>query len=289
MGGLSGVNFLVIDWGMTGVPRSCSPLSDLCWPSFPLRCSFTRPAVSWRLLAAVGAVVSLGQFGFLYVAMDAGMPPGLAALVLQGQVVLTVLIAVVALRELPTSTQVAGVLLGTVGLVVVGVGRDPALPLVAFVLCLLAALSWAAGNIVTRAATVPTELGLTVWSAAVVPLPLLALSLVVDGPTEVVDALTGLTWRPLVATTYTVVLASLVGYGIFNTLLSRSPSAAVVPWALLAPVVAMTGAWVQHGASPTAAEATGGLALLAGVLVASAAPVKRRPAPGPAAGPARCR
>lgn len=102
-------------------------------------------------------------------------------------------------------------LLGTVGLVVVGIGRDPALPLVAFALCLLAALSWAAGNVVTRAAAVPTGLGLTVWSAAVVPLPLLALSLVVDGPTEVVEALSGLTWRPLVATTYTVVLASLVG------------------------------------------------------------------------------
>ena len=31
--------------------------------------------------------MSLGQFGFLYIAMDAGLPAGLAGLVLQAQVV----------------------------------------------------------------------------------------------------------------------------------------------------------------------------------------------------------
>ena len=47
------------------------------------------------------------------------------------------------------------------GLVVVGAGRGGDVPLVALVLCLLAALSWACGNVIARAAGVPitTELG----------------------------------------------------------------------------------------------------------------------------------
>ena len=52
------------------------------------------------MVAAVGVFMSLGQFGFLYVSMDAGMPPGLAALVLQAQVIFTVLIAAGVLREI---------------------------------------------------------------------------------------------------------------------------------------------------------------------------------------------
>ena len=65
------------------------------------------------------------------------------------------------------------------------------MPLAALGLCLLGALSWGIGNVVSRAARVPGGLSMTVWSAVVVPVPLLALSLVVDGPTAVASALAG--------------------------------------------------------------------------------------------------
>jgi O-acetylserine/cysteine efflux transporter len=212
--------------------------------------------------------MSLGQFGFLYVSMDAGMPPGLAALVLQAQVIFTVLIAAGALRELPTASQVAGVVLGCVGLVVVAVGRGGHVPATALALCLLGALSWGIGNVVSRASGVRGGLSLTVWSAVVVPVPLLALSLAVDGPAVVGGALASFSWQAALSTLYTAGLASLVGYGVFNTLLSRNPSSSVVPWVLLAPVVAMASAWLLLGQRPNAAELAGGLVLIAGVLVA---------------------
>jgi O-acetylserine/cysteine efflux transporter len=200
--------------------------------------------------------------------MAAGMPPGLAALVLQAQVIFTIVIAAGVLRERPTTAQVAGVALGTVGLAVVGAGRGGHVTSVALVLCLLAALSWGIGNVISRSAKVTAGLSLTVWSAVVVPVPLLALSLAVDGPAEVGAALAGFSWQAVLSTAYTAGLASLVGYGIFNSLLSRNPSSYVVPWVLLAPVVAMASAWLLLGQSPNAAETVGGLLLIVGVLVA---------------------
>ncbi|MEV7431128.1 EamA family transporter [Nocardioides sp. NPDC092400] len=142
------------------------------------------------------------------------------------------------------------------------------MPLTALALCLLGALSWGIGNVVSRASGVPGGLGLTVWSAVVVPVPLVALSLLVDGPTAVVDGLAAFGWQAAVSTVYTAGLASLVGYGVFNTLLGRNPSAAVVPWVLLAPVVATASAWALLGQAPNAAESAGGLLLVGGVLVA---------------------
>ena len=263
-----GFNFVVIDWGMRDVPPLLFAAVRFTAVVFPAVLLVRRPEAPWRVVVAVGLFMSLGQFGFLYVSMDAGMPPGLAALVLQAQVIFTVLIAAGVLRELPTRPQVVGVLLGCGGLAVVAVGRGGHVPVAALALCLLAALSWGIGNVVSRASGVRGGLSLTVWSAVVVPVPLLALSLAVDGPAVVGDALASFSWQAAVSTLYTAGLASLVGYGVFNTLLSRNPSSSVVPWVLLAPVVAMASAWLLLGERPNSAELAGGLVLIAGVLVA---------------------
>jgi O-acetylserine/cysteine efflux transporter len=280
-----GFNFVVIDWGMHGVPPLLFAAVRFTAVVLPAVLLVPRPAAPWRVVAAVGAFMSLGQFGFLYVSMAAGMPPGLAALVLQAQVIFTVLIAAGVLRERPTRAQLAGVVVGSAGLVVVAVGRGGHVSATALVLCLLGALSWGIGNVVSRASGAAGGLSLTVWSALVVPVPLLGLSLALDGPHAVSSALGSFSWQAAVSTLYTAGLASLVGYGIFNSLLSRNPSSAVVPWVLLAPVVAMASAWLLLGQRPNAAETLGGLVLVAGVLVALRPPRQaRRPVTVPSVG-----
>ncbi|CAI9404827.1 putative amino-acid metabolite efflux pump [Nocardioides sp. T2.26MG-1] len=263
-----GFNFVVIDWGMDGVPPLVFAAVRFTVVVVPAVLFVGRPDAPWRVVAAVGVFMSLGQFGFLYASMAAGMPPGLAALVLQAQVIFTVLIAAGVLHELPTRAQAAGVLLGSAGLVVVGAGRGGHVTVAALALCLSGALSWGIGNVVSRASGVRGGLSLTVWSALVVPVPLLALAMAIDGPAVVGDALVSLSWQAGLSTLYTAGLASLVGYGVFNTLLARNPPSAVVPWVLLAPVVAMTSAWLLLDERPNAAELAGGAVLILGVLVA---------------------
>jgi O-acetylserine/cysteine efflux transporter len=160
------------------------------------------------------------------------------------------------------------VVLGSVGLVVVAAGRNGHVPLFALVLCLAGACSWAVGNVVVRALKVPGGLGLTIWSALVVPVPILLLSLVLDGPHGLSDGLSAFGWKALVSTAYTAVLASFVGYGAWNSLLARYPSSQVVPWVLLVPPVGIVSAWLCLGETPGAAELAGGVVLVLGVLVA---------------------
>jgi O-acetylserine/cysteine efflux transporter len=276
-----GVNFVVIDWGMGTVPPLLFAAIRFTVVAVPACLLVPRPPVPLRTVAAVGAFMSLGQFGFLYLSMHLGMPPGLAALVLQSQVVFTVLIAAAALRERPSRGQVAGIALGTLGLLVVALGRGGRVTPAALALCVLAGLSWGAGNVVSRAAKAPGGLGLTVWSATVVPLPLLALSLLIDGPRAVGHGLAGMGWHGALSTAYTAGLCSLVGYAIFNRLLSRYPSGHVVPWVLLAPVVAMASSWALLGEAPGTAELAGAALLVVGVLTAQGTPRlpwSRRPA-----------
>lgn len=275
-----GFNFVVIGWGMVGVPPLLFAAIRFTLVIIPAVFFIRRPVAPWRTVVAVGVFMSLGQFGFLYTSMHAGMPPGLAALVLQSQVIFTIVLAAVRLRERPTRTQIVGVGAGVVGLLVVAVGRGGHVPAAALGLCLLGGLSWGIGNVVSRASGIRGGLSLTVWSALVVPLPLLALSLVLDGPHAIGHALAGFSWKAMLSSLYTAGLASLLGYAVFNSLLSRHQAAAVVPWVLLAPVVAMLSAWWLLDQVPNTAELIGGGLLLVGVLraLAPAAPVTPAPA-----------
>lgn len=177
-------------------------------------------------------------------------------------------------------------LVGSLGLAVVAVGRDVTTPLPALLLCLAGALSWAAGNVAARAAGASGGLSLTVWSALVVPVPALGLSLLLDGPAAVASGIAAIGVPALLSTLYTAVLSSLVGYGIFTALLGRYPAGKVVPWILLVPPVAMGSAWLLLGDRPASLEVVGGLVLLAGAAVALL-PTRRRgtdPVPVPAEG-----
>lgn len=263
-----GLNFVVIDAGLQDVPPLLFLAFRFVLVAFPLVLLVPRPG-PWKDVIVIGAFMSLGQFSLLYVALDLGMPAGLASLVLQAQVMFTVVIAAVALGERSTTQQVIGVGVGTVGLLVVALAHGLRAPVLPLLVTIGAALSWAIGNVAARRARMASGLGLVAWSALVVPLPALALSLVVDGPTEVGDAIAGLGWTAVLSTAYTVVFASLFGYVVWNGLLARYPAGAVVPFILLVPVVGILAAWLVQDEVPTALETAGGLVMLSGVAIAS--------------------
>ena len=112
-----GLNFVVIDWGLPGVPPLVFVTMRFVLVVVPAIFFVPRPAGRWQDVALVGLLLSVGQFGLLYSSMAAGMPPGLASLVLQVQAALSVVFAAIVLRERPGRRQAIGVGLGLLGIV----------------------------------------------------------------------------------------------------------------------------------------------------------------------------
>src|SRR3984893_8114244 len=75
-----------------------------------------RPRVSWRALVLIGLTLYTGQFLFQFLGIAAGMPPGLAAIVVQTQALFTIVLAALAAGERPTGREWSGTAVGFAGL-----------------------------------------------------------------------------------------------------------------------------------------------------------------------------
>src|SRR5690349_16127118 len=104
-----GVNFVVIEVGLEDFPPLLFSALRFFFAAVPAIFLLGRPRAAWRAVIGVGLALGVAKFGLLFVAMDHGVPAGLASLVLPSQVIFTVLLAISVLRERPRRAELAGV------------------------------------------------------------------------------------------------------------------------------------------------------------------------------------
>ena len=160
--------------------------------AFPALLFLRPPKVPLRLYVAYGMTISVDQFAFLFTAIHVGMPSGLASLVMQSQSFFTLILTAVWLREKWHANQLAGMVLAAGGLILIGSAHGAAVPLIGFLLTIAAAVMWACGNIVSRAVGRHgpiNQLAFVVWASVAPPLPLFALSWLIEGSTAITAAM----------------------------------------------------------------------------------------------------
>jgi drug/metabolite transporter (DMT)-like permease len=273
---LWGANFLAIHVGLEHYPPLFLAALRFVVLAIPTVLLVPRPRVPLRWLIGYGLGFGTVQFLFLFVAMDVGMPTGLASLVLQASAPFTVLLGAVLLRERMTARQVVGITLAVVGLLAIAVAQAQAAALIPLVLTLIGALGWAFGNLAARLADPPNPLHLTLWMSVVPPVPLLAASLLTEGPVADWAALRGaLTLEGVpgvLSIAYLAILATVLGSGIWTTLMRRYPAGVVAPYSLLVPVVGIALAAAALGERPSVVELVAGVVIVGGVLLGTPRP-----------------
>ncbi|MEZ5664550.1 MAG: EamA family transporter [Burkholderiaceae bacterium] len=264
-----GTNFVVIRWGLDGgMPPLLFATLRFALSALPWMLFMPRPPVAWRLLAAFGLFIGVGQFGLLYLAIQDDISPGLASLVVQLQVFFTIGLSLALLKERVRTFQVAGLLVALAGLLLIALNLGAHVTLTGLVLVLAAGFFWACGNLVAKSAGRVNMLHFVVWSSAFSAPPLLALSLVFEGPAHVAHALQSASLATWATVLWQALGNSLFGYGAWNWLLSRHPAASVAPMALLVPVFGMGASAVLLGEAMPAwklgacALVLGGLAVI---------------------------
>lgn len=266
-----GFNFIAIKIGLHDIPPLLLGALRFLAATIPMIFFLPKPPVKWRWLIALGLTINLGQFAFLFLGMKLGMPAGLASMVLQAQVFFTMMIAAKYLGEKLYWNNLAGILLSFIGMAVVGSGQGGSMTLSGFWLTIAAAASLGIGNIILRRAAQSAPpfsmLSLTVWSGAVVILPLFFLSWCVEGAGAWQSAWENVTLAGGGAIFYLAYFATLGGYGLWGKLLASYPAATVSPLALLVPIIGLSSSQFFLGEMLSIAQILGSGLVMAGLSV----------------------
>ncbi len=264
---LWGTNFVVIRVALHDFPPMLCATLRFILAFLPAALLLPRPKVSWRSLASYGVLIGFGQAGLLYIAMDGHISPGLASLVVQAQVFFTIGLAMAYSGERLRGFQMLALLMATAGIGIIMLHSDATTTPFGLLLVLLAAASWAMGNHIAKASGTTNMLAFVVWSSLFAVPPLLAASLILDGPQAIGHAIAHAGVPGWAALLWQSVGNTLFGYAAWGWLLARHPAATITPSAMLVPVFGIgASAWLLGEPLPAwklgaAALVMGGLAM----------------------------
>lgn len=234
-----GTNFVVIEVGLRELPPFLFVAIRFLMVVFPLVLFFKRPQVNWWHIISYGVLIGFGQFGLLFWAIRDNITPGLASLIVQIQVFFTILLATFLLKERVHWLQWTALLLSLLGITTVFTFTEGQTTSIGLIVVMLAAASWAAGNLVVKISKPEDIVGFIVWSSIFAIPPLLIFSLVFEGKEVIVSSINNASFIGWSAVLWQAVGNTIFGYGAWNFLLKKYDAASVTPWALLVPVFGM--------------------------------------------------
>lgn len=275
-----GTNFVVIKWGLDDFPPLTFAALRFTFAVLPAVFFLKRPKVAWRNLAAYGVLIGVGQFGLLYIAMKGHISPGLASLVVQIQAFFTVGFAMLLAGERIQRFQLVALALAASGLAWLMAHTNAEVRLLGLALVVGAALGWAGGNTVARAAGPVNMLAYVAWASIFSAPPLFVLALVFEGWPAVSGSIVSADVGAWACVLWQSVGNTIFGYSVWAWLLARHPAATIAPLSLLVPVFGMGASAVLLGEPLTSWKLTAAVLVLGGLALNTLWPawVRRRAA-----------
>ena len=254
-----GVNFVMMKFGLHDFTAFQLGAGRYLLAVLPLVLVIRPPRLHWKWVALYGLVQGVGQFGFLFTALQVGMTASLASVLMQTQVFFTALFGFVLLHERVSRPLQIGLVLAALGLTCFGMnyvapGAASGTTVWGFVLTLCSAAMWAASNVVARKAQQASgsfnALAFVVWASLVPIVPFVLLSLWLD------PAASRWRWTDAAPSSWAAVaflgwIATVAAYGMWTGLIKRHPANRVAPFSLGVPVVGLAAGMLVLGETVT--------------------------------------
>jgi O-acetylserine/cysteine efflux transporter len=260
-----GLAFIAIKFGVREAPPLLLTALRFAFAAFPAVLFVKPPRAPFRLVALYGLLIGVGQFGLLFLSIGLGMPVGLASLVIQLQAFITIFLAWVLMGERPSAVQLIGSGVALIGIVAIGAPRLGGASFGPFLMVIGAAFCWGFGNLVGKRAGRIDMFAFTVWSSLVAPIPLFALSLLLEHG-RTLPALMHPSWVLAACVAGLAYGGTIIGFGLWSRVMALYSAARVAPFALLIPVVGMIAGWVIFSEPLGPFELLGAVLVMAGLV-----------------------
>lgn len=262
-----GLNFSVIKLGVGEADPVLVTALRFTFATFPAIFFVKRPDVKWIYLLSYGLVFTVGVWGMATWSIDAGLSAGMASILLQLNVFISVFLGYLFLNEPLSQTKLIGCLLAVSGLVLSLSVTDGTVSLAGVLLILIAALCWSIASIIIKRAATKEVFAFTVWAMLFAPVPLFLLAFYRSGAESFVHTLQ--TWNSSLAFSilFQAYPVTLLGYWIWNRILSKYPLSTVAPLTLLVPIFGLLGGALFYQEQVESTKIISCLLILAGLMV----------------------
>ncbi|OOE63877.1 EamA family transporter [Salinivibrio sp. IB282] len=259
-----GVNFSVIKVGLETLPPILFSGLRFFIVALPAVFFIPRPKVKLWQLFAVGLSLGVIKFSLLFIAMQDDASAGIASLLLQSQVIFTIALSALLLKEHITLPQRIGLAVAFIGFGLFFVTSTGSATLTGVAMIVAAGFFWAIANMVMKQMPGVNLMHFMVWVSLIPPLPLFALSYWFEShqPLALLQATPLSGW---ISIAYVGYLSTLVAFAIWGWLLNQHTSASVTPFALLIPIVGMAAASIGLGESLSLIEWIGAALIVTGL------------------------
>lgn len=261
-----GLNFVFIKLGLNHFPPFLFCSLRFFIAALPVVFFKPDPQIKWIILLKFGFVFGVIKFSCLYLGLSLGVNPGIASLILQSQVIFTLLLSFFLLKEKMDLLKITGILIASLG--VLGVFHSSIqinTPYLGMLFLFIAAFSWGITNIFMKKIPTTNMLKFVSYSSLIPPMPLVLISfLLEEKPTTYLSSTPLSALLPIL---YIGLVSTVFGYGIWGKLLNSYSTSTIAPFSLLVPVFGMLSSFLilKEGFSNTQLFSSG--AVLVGLTI----------------------
>jgi len=241
-----GFNFVAMKTAFIEIPPFLFLFIRLAVTVFPLILFLPRPKISFYLLFWISIFQWTLHFALLFSGMYLGLSGGITSLLIQSQVLFTILLTCVYFKSKPTTIQVIGLTVSFSGLILLTTQGDCSANWMGILLILGAAVAVSISNILYREAPKDVNMpSLIVWSSALAIPQALILTFLLEGWEVIQDSLMIISLDSIIAIIYTVFVSTMIGIVTWCKLMQRSDPIKIVPFMLLVPIIAMSSGYLM--------------------------------------------
>ncbi|WP_163836278.1 EamA family transporter [Spartinivicinus ruber] len=237
---LWGFNFSVIKLGVEAMDPLILAGFRFTFAAIPAVFFIKRPNVKLKVLISYGLLFGVGVWGLMNLAIYSGVSAGMAGLILEFTVFISVIFGVVFLKEKLSKVGIVGLLFAFVGLGLILTIEDGSVTLIGLILGLLAAVSWSCISLIIRKSQIKQMFAFIVWSCLFAPLPLFALAFLINDQ-NVFNEIQSIDELGVFSILFQSFITTLLGYWVWNRLMTIYPMSAIAPLNLLVPIFGLIG------------------------------------------------
>ncbi len=263
-----GLNLIVMKVGITDVSPLLFSALRFSLIAIPAVFFFKKPKISWKKLTIFGLVLGFFKLTFLLVGLSLGVKAGIAALILQTQVLFTMLIAVFYSRYSPSKNEILGTAIAFLGIVLLGLSENQSINVFGFLIVLFSALSWGVANNITN--TFPKSepmINVVVWMGLIPPLPILAYAYLSEGPVVFLSFIHNFGQSEFLSILYVVLIGSFFALTSWSWLMRQYNPAKTAIYGITIPVFALFFDWLILGETLNLHDLLASSVIIIGLLV----------------------